>query len=304
MRALAAYGLVLACALTLESTAQASGKDPKAPAATAHDPAKAAADREAARAFAERGYEAFEQGDYTRAKELFEQAEFRYHAPPHWLYIARSQVKLGQIIAATATYKRVADEKLEKDAPPPFKDAIATAKSELAAVEAKIGKLTIVLTGTAAKDARVTIDGESFDSDRLGVAVPIDPGKHQIVAESAAAGRALREVTVADGGTGRAELVLNLPESGSYAPAIVFFGLGAAGLGVGAVTGALALGKDPVQESSERTTFGVVAITSLVTSGVCIGGGVIALALRPNTPKSTAIQVDFGPRAISVRGTF
>src|SRR5580692_3676583 len=89
------------------------------------------ADREAARTLSGKGYEQFEGKHYRRAIELFQQAEARFHAPPHLLYTARAQVKLGLFLEAKATFELVVAEKLAADAPPPFKEAQTSARAEL-----------------------------------------------------------------------------------------------------------------------------------------------------------------------------
>ncbi len=58
------------------------------------------ADREAARTIAGKGYESFEAGDWRKAMDLFQEAEARFHAPPHLLYIARAQAKLELLLEA------------------------------------------------------------------------------------------------------------------------------------------------------------------------------------------------------------
>ncbi len=68
----------------------------------------------------------------------FEKAESKIHAPPHWLYIARSQAKLDKLVAARETYGQILAEKLPDSAPPPFREAQASAKTELAELEARI----------------------------------------------------------------------------------------------------------------------------------------------------------------------
>src|SRR6185503_6188371 len=83
-------------ALAAPPEAHLSGK----PAAAA-----TAADREAARALAKRGYELFEQRDYKTAIVCFRAAEEHVHAPPHLLYIARAQAKLGALVQAKAAYE-------------------------------------------------------------------------------------------------------------------------------------------------------------------------------------------------------
>src|SRR4051812_10782251 len=106
-------------ALAIASTSIAAAPPPMGPTGAS----ASAADREAARGFAEKGYELFQHGDYRRALDFFTQAEKRFHAPPHYLYIARSDAKLGMLRDALVAYRRLAEETLGSDAPGPFKEA-------------------------------------------------------------------------------------------------------------------------------------------------------------------------------------
>src|SRR5881394_718863 len=75
---------------------------------------------DAARALASAGRELFEKGEYDKALQRFQGAEAIFHAPPHLLFIARSQQKLGHLTAARDVYKKLIGEKLPSSAPEVF----------------------------------------------------------------------------------------------------------------------------------------------------------------------------------------
>jgi hypothetical protein len=106
-------------------------------------------------------------------------------------------------------------------------------------------------------------------------------------------------------------------------PAAIAFGFGAAGVGVGAVTGFLWLDKKSQIETTcgvgvttcpgaegdvqARKTFGTVAIIGLAAGGVGLGVGTI-LALTRDTgepdEQPAGVSLVVGPASIGLRGRF
>ena len=115
------------------------------------------AEREVARTLATRGFELFQSKDYPHAIESFEQAESRIHAPPHLLYIARSQAKLGKLLAAKATYERILAEKLPDGSPLPFRDAQAWGFIA-AVVEGRVARSTMPAPTPTPPAAKLAIE--------------------------------------------------------------------------------------------------------------------------------------------------
>ena len=208
------------------------------------------ADREAARALSEKAYEQFEGKHYRRAIELFQQAEARFHAPPHLLYTARAQFKLGLFVEAKATFERAVAEKLPADAPAPFREAQTSARAELAEVEALTPRLFVTLPEPPPPGARVFLDGEPLAAADLGRPLPRNPGTHALVAEAPGTPKIERNVVLtAGGGDERVELSPAPPAvSPSVVPVAVAFSVGAAGLVAGTAGALLLLGAPAVAD--------------------------------------------------------
>lgn len=278
-----------------------------AAALTASIPSRAAgpsfADREAARNFAGKGYEALEAGKYQRAIDLFKQAESRFHAPPHWLYMARAQIKLGRLVDARASLERILSEKLAADAPGPFKEAQASARTELRDLEPKIPSLTVVIEGEAPPGARVLVDDEPVSREDLGRPVPRNPGPHLIKGEAPGLPAVVRTVVLEAGGGDAARVSLPFPKRRSpyIVPAAISFSLGAVGLGVGVATAILANSA----KDSARNNLRIAEITGFAAGGAGVVAGIVLIAVRPKPAVAAApLRVGIGPGTLTIAGQF
>jgi len=165
-------------------------------------PASAQSDQErtAARSLATEGATAFEQERFQDAADLFGKAESLMHAPPHLLFLARSEAKLGRLVRAREAYLKVVKETLPSSAPKAFRDAQAAAASELKQVEPKIANLTLLVEGgDAATDVAVTVDGNVLPAVLVGVPQPLDPGAHRVEAGATGLRAAPQTLTLTDG---------------------------------------------------------------------------------------------------------
>jgi hypothetical protein len=295
-------------------------------AAVLSSPAEAGgsfADREAARTLSGKAYEEFEARHYRRAIELFQQAEARFHAPPHLLYTARAQVKLGLFVEAKAVLERVVAEKLPSDAPAPFRDAQVSARSELGEVETLTPRLVVTLPEPPPPGARVLLDGEPLSPADLGRPLPANPGTHAIVFEAPGAPRVERNaVLTTGGGDERVDLSQAPPViSRSVVPVVVAFSVGAAGL-IAGTAGALLLLKAP---ASHTTALRVTEVAGYTIGGLGVGAGIVFAVLRSRpaatvsrspsapgrwtasaTPSAGPVraQVSVGPGSLTLGGTF
>ena len=263
-----------------------------------------AADREAARSLAKRGFELFQDNDYAHAIESFEKAESKIHAPPHWLYIARSQAKLGKLLAAKETYGKILAEKLAEGSPPPFREAQVSARSELAEVEVLIPSIELTLTGAGAPHASVQIDGKPFPASALGHGYPADPGLRKLVVTVAGSSPIERMVTLkADGVTARVSVAVDEEPSSGVAPIVVAFTLGGLALGAGGTTLGLYLTSKPPNQALE-----IISIASFAAGGLGVGAGIVLLSRRPSAPAAAGvgpqITATVGPGSIGLAGTF
>jgi hypothetical protein len=279
-------------------------------AATLASPALAAgptfADREAARTLSGKGYEAFEAAQYRKAIELFRQAEARFHAPPHLLYVARAQFKLGELIEAAATFQRIVDEKLPPDAPGPFKEAQANARAELGEVDVLIPSVSIALQGEVPKGTIVAVDGRPLDANALAHPVRLDPGVHVITAQPPGRPTIERRVSLKLGGGDDTHVVMPLTARtpGWVVGAVISFV--SSGLGTGAgVTGAVLA---PRSSGSRATALQALEIGGFALAGAGLVSGVVLVAVRPGadpTPiKLTAWSLRAGVGTLTIAGRF
>jgi hypothetical protein len=179
----AAIGLVLLSFLLRERSARADDE---------------AQHKAAARALATEGFEAIRAEHWADAAARFSRAESLLHAPAHLLYLARAYSHLGKLVAAHETYEKLTRETLPDGAPPAARHAQEDGAKELDALEAHMPKLIVSVTPTPPGLA-VEMDGAEMSSAMLGVAIPVDPGPHTLVAKADGFSRAERSVDAADG---------------------------------------------------------------------------------------------------------
>lgn len=136
--------------------------------------------RAAARSIATQGADAFNRGRFQEAADLFGRAETLMHAPPHLLFLGRSQEKLGQLVKARESYLKITREVLSETAPPAFREAQLSAERELKSLEPRIASLAITLEPTNVTEVSVRVDGAPIPAVLVGVQRPMDPGEHKI----------------------------------------------------------------------------------------------------------------------------
>jgi hypothetical protein len=177
-------------------------------------------ERAGARAAATEGLSAMSQQRWADAVDLFQRAESLVHAPTHLLYLARAYVKLGKLVQGREVYIKITKENLASTAPQPFRDAQTEAGRELGALEPRLAYITIKVQGES-KNVAVTSDGERLPSALIGVAQPIDPGKHQIKATAERMESKVAVVELTEGGRQNVTLVLEpAPEAPAPPPVL------------------------------------------------------------------------------------
>ncbi len=170
--------------------------------------------RAGARTLATSGAQAFNEGRFKDAVDLFSKAESLMHAPPHLLFMARSHAKLGQFVKAREAYLKIVKEQLAPNAPQAFRDAQATAEEERKQVEPHIGRLTVKVEGAdGAKDLSVAIDGQPMSVVLLGVPQPIDPGDHTVTVTATGFKGAPASVSLKEAGQGAVTVKMQVDKS-------------------------------------------------------------------------------------------
>jgi hypothetical protein len=251
--------------------------------------------QDAARSKGEEALRLFRAERFDEAYKEFREADALFHAPTFVLYMARCQHKRGKLLEASALYQRLLAEPLPENASDAFRRAQEAGRVELATVEERTPKVTIVLTGVPAESASVTLDGSPV---RLGSGeIKLNPGRHTIEAKVENAEPRARSFTLAEGSAARIELVLT-PSSvgGSLMPAFLAFGVGVAALGVGAITGAVSLSKVsdlksrckgnlcPIKDQGEADVaraFGDASTAAFSIGGAVMAVGVVLAVVRP-----------------------
>lgn len=155
--------------------------------------------------------DAYEDGQFQKAADLFERANKIFPAPTTALGLARSLARAGQLVRAYETYNTVASAKLPPDASAPFTRAVATAAEERDELGPRLPALVIHVAGPA--EPVVDIDGQAVDPAALGVKRFVDPGERVVRASGAGYALETQRVDIEEGATITVRFALReLPE--------------------------------------------------------------------------------------------
>jgi hypothetical protein len=238
------------------------------------------------------GLRQFAASNYAAAYENFQLAEELSHSPVFVLHMARSKVALGEIPAARELYRQVVGEQLPEHAPAPWIRAQQAASVELQGLSEEA-------TDESGNDS--TAPAEALRALPTAKDAPVaTPASKPTPAQS--------------GGTLR---VRGTAGEAQTWPAFMALGIGSLSLGVGAVTGLVALKKtDDIREACGGNTcrssegdevrsardFARVSTWSFVIGGAFAGAGGAWLLLQPDMV--APIQVGFRPGSLLVGGSF
>jgi hypothetical protein len=319
---------------------------------------------EAARVAGEAGLKLYSATRWQEAFEAFQRAESAFHAPTLVLYMAHCQRMRGKLIDARTLYQQVVSEALGPGAPNQFLTAQLLARGELDRIRRRISGVVLTIKGASADRVRITVDGAPLPTS-TGTPQDLDPGEHTLTATAPGAAPIQRTITLTEGATTELELAFQAPSgptantdaiqpldpsrpstaSGSPLPssstelqsphpsvfqgiprsAWVAFSVGAAGIGVGTVTGVVALNQAsdikaicaplrrcPASERARVDTAGRTADAS--TIGLLLGGAGVAtgvvlwLVLPPggaaHPGEASPVSLDVGPGTMILKGTF
>jgi len=220
-----------------------------------------ASDRATARSLAGEGYQALQDKDFATASDRFSRADALVHAPTLMIDWARSLVGLGKLVEAQERYEQIVREGVDARAPKSWLRALSDASAELAELKPRLAWVTISVSGSDAP--HVTIDGTAVPPAAIGVRRAVNPGA-SLVRVQAKGYLAQKKVLDLREGAEEAVAFSLEPDPDAQAanaahdrplpapapapahdPTLMYvaFGVSGAGLVVGGVTGALALGK-------------------------------------------------------------
>lgn len=286
--------------------------------------------RDVARVKAEEGLALYAEQRWQEAYEHFRVAEELFHAPTLVLHMAHCQRELGKLRDARELYRKVVDEPLPEGASAAFRDAQATAKSEMDKIDARIPRIRIAVSG--ATNARVTLDGREAALEPNEIEV--DPGPHRVEATAPGAETYNKEIDVPEGARQRVDVAMRRlperrpppppprpppePEPGPLWPAGIAMGVGVAGFALGGIAGGIVMsrvsdiqaqcnGNDcPLSLESEADDLRPIAAAS--NAGFVIGGvglitAVVLFIVRPGGGAPSA-ALELGPASATIRGSF
>ena len=301
------YRTVLCAALLACGVTSSSSSDAQPTQAEIEASKKVAADA------ANKAVDAFRDGKYEDAIAGFQKADKAFHALKFVLYIARAQAKLGKLVTARATYEAIVKEQLPAYAPPEFFTAQADAKKELIDLIARMPPDPVSTATTAAPTATAPA------ATAPATAVTAGPTASQ--AATSAARAAPTPTAPGSGGS----FLGSMPTATK-----VSYGIGAAGLVVGAVFGGLTLatkgdydalrGATPLDAkavndaASQGRTFAIVTDVGFLAAIAGAAVGTIVWIVAPRAPGPAAdsgaartprtLAVGARANGLTVGGTF
>jgi hypothetical protein len=139
--------------------------------------------RTEARELGAQGIKAYLANDFTTADERLDRAYQLFATPTLGLWSARARERLGRWVDAAERYRETTQSSSAIGDSAAQQQAQRDAAQELAELSQRIPQLTLQLNAAAPTDVVVRLDGVIVTSDRLGVAHPIDPGSHTLIAE-------------------------------------------------------------------------------------------------------------------------
>jgi hypothetical protein len=313
------------------------------------------ADKAQARELVGEGLKALRASDFEGAFRAFSGADKLYHAPTTLLGLARAHVGLRHLVAAQEAYNKLIREPLAPNAPEIFVKAVEDANKELAALTPRIPFVLIQVK--ASREPEVTIDGEKISSGAIGFKRQVDPGKHVIKASAPGYLPATAEVTTVENNTTPVPVTLTLtpggppavasgapatsaplaasgapaastplpppelpPDSSRRTYAYIGWGVGGAGLVLGAITGLLAVGKKsdldavcqgghcPPDSSSTHDSYKTMGLLSTIGFATMVVGGGVGTVLfftAPTTPQTgVSVRPSVGLGSVGFQGAF
>ena len=287
-----------------------------------------AQDLAAAEALFDKGVADMEAGKYATGCPAIAES-YRLDPRPGTLFaVAECEYRAGRTATAAARFQDYLDlfDRLTPDQRQKQRDRPTEAAAKKAELTKLVPRLTLTLAPGAPKDTVVRRDDATLGAAALGMALPIDPGEHLLVAEGGGA-RVERKITLKNGDRVTIELELRAappplavpvvaPGAAAPPPAagdggsslrtlgFVAGGVGLAGIAVGAVAGGLTMSKKGTitdgcpdhrctSQASKDAADAAQATGLVSTIGFGVGAaglvaGTVLLLVAPSKPKPRA----------------
>jgi hypothetical protein len=321
--------------------------------AAVHLPAAAqptAADKETARSLMDQGDKAFEAKDFNAALKHYSAAHSIMKVPTTGIEVARTQAALGQLIEARELALEIGRGTSQPNEPRAFAKARTEAKNLADSLSPRIPSVQVKVSGVPeGAPVRVVVDGTELPAEAASSPRKVNPGAHTVAVSSpgysevtgnvevketeskivevtlkAAGAAADGASAVSSSGTPGSDQGTSSGEGGGLpALAYVGFGVGAAGLIAGSVTGVLSLSKassakDQCEDNrcppaaqddiDSSKSLGTISNIGFIVGGVGIGVGVYALLTgggdEPATGRRPRVRPRVGLGFVGIDGRF
>jgi hypothetical protein len=302
--------------------------------------AQTPAEKDAARELLARGQELRDGGNLTGAIQALTQAHALATTPITALELARTHAQAGHLVEArelALSIARMSPGARESEATGIARkegaDLAETLRPRIATVNVRVQGVP------AGHEVSLSVDGSPVAAAAVGAPLRLDPGHHVLAAHAGTGPEARAELTVTEGETKDATLVVQFVEEphaepsasrldeASSAPAAlsaepgtspfvwVGFGVTAVGVAAGSVTGLVALSKAKTSEcdgtrctgagiddiNSGRTLATISTISFVVAA---VGAAVGVYSLTWGAPKRTGLRVVPALAGASIVGAF
>jgi hypothetical protein len=310
-----------------------------------------AADRDTSRSLYAQGMEALDKHDYASAERACGGAYALVKVSTAATCYGRALEGLGKLIEARDVFVEATHIPARQDEPAVLSSAREAARTEADVLAKRIPTVTLALSGAPeTAPLQVVLDGAVVKSETARLPRKVNPGRHTLTVSSPGFGPATADVSIAEGEDRRVEVLLHASSEGpesratvapppndardvggivpasasssSKVPAFIAFGVGAAGLVVGSIFGAMALSdanglKGVPGCPASCPSSAQSKIDSLHrdqwASDVGLGVGIVGLAVgavlfltshAPEEPPATSLRLDVGPGVVGLRGQF
>ena len=292
-------------------------------ASVAHAQQPSAADKETARSLMTQGEAQRGKNELKASLQSFQGADAIMKVPSTGLEVARAHVALGNLLEAREAALGVTRLPTLPNEPPPFIEARAKAQALSDDLEQRIPSVQITLKNVPeGSAATVTVDGAVVPAAALSFPRKLNPGHHVVAANAGTSEghvdvevreREVKPVLVELAAPAPVAVVappptIEPPPKKGHMLTYVAFGVGAAGLVVGSVTGLMSLSKTNglkdqcpnnkcpgatydsqafQNDKSSAQSTGTISTIGFIVGGAGVAVGVVSLFLGGKASAST-----------------
>lgn len=303
------------------------------------------ATRGAARELGQEGVAAYQAEDYETASDRLERAYSVLRAPALALWSARALEKRGLLVEASERYlegtRIILDDSGDRRVQEKAQEESRMAYDALAV---RIPSLVVEVEGATTDEVELTVGGKTVSSALIGTKRPTNPGAVEVVGQVGEQ-RVTEEVTLLEGQVTRVTLKFSgtapvaltpAGENAAEKPPLddgvqkkqesrwqstagwAAVGVGAGGLVLGAVTGALAMGKRGSLDCPDNVcpagteeaqikkydTLRTLSSVGIITGGILAAAGVTLLLTAPSSRERASLVPYVGVASTGIKGTF